>query len=824
MADVNEIISKEALEGLRKANQYFIDIDGNIRKSIDELKAFNTGFRNVSATQENIIAGQKTLQNQSAKLTQIQKDEAKAIKATESAAAALNKQRQAALSQLAKQEAKERELAATLKMEVKTLQDAQRQNSALTQARKTLDLTTEKGRATLANYNASLDKNTKFIRENSDAAGKQRMNIGNYQSAVSGLTKVIAGIGAAWASLTFFKDAFREYEQQEQANRKLLFALKDNKVAFKELTSQANEFQSKTGIADDAIQGIQVLAAESGKSVKQIKDITEATITWSKITGQDLQSAYLQINGTLNGTAGRLTRVDAEFGKLTKTQLESGAAIDLINTKFKGFAENATTDTERLSANWNEFKELIGKSVSGVIVPALSTLNKALTVLNNESFSFSEKMAIMRTGNYNLALSVIERKKAEEASKKSTEQSAIANAASTKEIIKNAQAQGKAKAQTLDYSEAYKIAAENAKKFKTEIEEQPGAYQKLSQSISDTKEEINNLLAAGQRPSDTLMTQLQEQEKQLYEVGKAAEFAALRLIAVQQGTFEPTLTGKGISNISSTAKAGKSRLTARTTDVGGAPQGTELFAPGEATDFAIEQAQVVSDTTFQIMADSANAEFDLKMSLLEKEKDAKLDNAKLTEAQKKKIEDDYNKKAAKLKTDQFKKQKSADIIQAIINTALAVTKSLPNIPLSIASAVAGAAQIAIISAQKVPQFDSGSTSTPSQFIAGERRPEFMITPSGGVQLVTKPTLFKNMAGATVIGGEETAEIMRATNAGTKPESLAPYIREMKSDIVNAIKNKRELHISAKGDKIIEREGNWNKEYFNRKISWGVRKN
>jgi len=205
MADVNEIISKEALEGLRKANQYFIDIDGNIRKSIDELKAFNTGFRNVSATQENIIAGQKTLQNQSAKLTQIQKDEAKAIKATESAAAALNKQRQAALSQLAKQEAKERELAATLKMEVKTLQDAQRQNSALTQARKTLDLTTEKGRATLANYNASLDKNTKFIRENSDAAGKQRMNIGNYQSAVSGLTKVIAGIGAAWASLTFFK-------------------------------------------------------------------------------------------------------------------------------------------------------------------------------------------------------------------------------------------------------------------------------------------------------------------------------------------------------------------------------------------------------------------------------------------------------------------------------------------------------------------------------------------------------------------------------------------------------------------------------------------
>jgi hypothetical protein len=145
-------------------------------------------------------------------------------------------------------------------------------------------------------------------------------------------------------------------------------------------------------------------------------------------------------------------------------------------------------------------------------------------------------------------------------------------------------------------------------------------------------------------------------------------------------------------------------------------------------------------------------------------------------------------------------------------------------PAGIAAGIAGAALTIKLAKQPIPQFDSGSTSTPSQFIAGERRPEFMITPSGGVQLVTKPTLFKNMAGATVIGGEETAEIMRATNAGQKAESIAPYISRMERNIVTAIKDKRELHISAKGDRITEREGSYNKTYFNRKISWGVRKN
>lgn len=62
---------------------------------------------------------------------------------------------------------------------------------------------------------------------------------------------------------------------------------------------------------------------------------------------------------------------------------------------------------------------------------------------------------------------------------------------------------------------------------------------------------------------------------------------------------------------------------------------------------------------------------------------------------------------AKEKEKQAKADKAAAIIEAIINTALAVTKSLPD-PVRVGiSAAAGAAQIGLIAAQPIPQFAEG---------------------------------------------------------------------------------------------------------------------
>ncbi|MGH0945214.1 phage tail tape measure protein [Bacillus mycoides] len=78
------------------------------------------------------------------------------------------------------------------------------------------------------------------------------------------------------------------------------------------------------------------------------------------------------------------------------------------------------------------------------------------------------------------------------------------------------------------------------------------------------------------------------------------------------------------------------------------------------------------------------------------------------EQQKAAIDAEFQKKEAALKTEQFKKQKQADITQSLINTAVAVTKALPNIPLSILAGALGAIQTGIIVSKPVPKFERGT--------------------------------------------------------------------------------------------------------------------
>ena len=135
--------------------------------------------------------------------------------------------------------------------------------------------------------------------------------------------------------------------------------------------------------------------------------------------------------------------------------------------------------------------------------------------------------------------------------------------------------------------------------------------------------------------------------------------------------------------------------------------------PEEWKDSWTEFAQIGSDATFDIIRQNQQASLNEKLSGLQRQRDAELENENLTTGQKEAIQEKYRKKEAKIKEDAFRKQKTADIAQAIINTALAVTKALSSAPppanaiLAALAGVAGAAQVAVIASQKVPQFAKG---------------------------------------------------------------------------------------------------------------------
>lgn len=152
------------------------------------------------------------------------------------------------------------------------------------------------------------------------------------------------------------------------------------------------------------------------------------------------------------------------------------------------------------------------------------------------------------------------------------------------------------------------------------------------------------------------------------------------------------------------------------------PTGFDAMDPDGKRDWAIEQAETASDAVFNIWRNKSDARFEYEMSLLDKQMEKELSNKNLTEEQKDKIRDKYLAKERKLKREQFRKQKGADIIQSIINTALAVVKALPNIPLSIAAGLAGTAQTAVIASQPIPQFYYGGDTGPGIGIKDDNGP------------------------------------------------------------------------------------------------------
>lgn len=90
------------------------------------------------------------------------------------------------------------------------------------------------------------------------------------------------------------------------------------------------------------------------------------------------------------------------------------------------------------------------------------------------------------------------------------------------------------------------------------------------------------------------------------------------------------------------------------------------------------------------------------------------------------LDADLEKKKTEIAKKQAKREKAQSIFSAIINTAAAIAKALPNIPLSILAGVLGAAQIAVIASNPLPEFaEGGLTDGAKMYIAGEAGQEWI---------------------------------------------------------------------------------------------------
>lgn len=131
----------------------------------------------------------------------------------------------------------------------------------------------------------------------------------------------------------------------------------------------------------------------------------------------------------------------------------------------------------------------------------------------------------------------------------------------------------------------------------------------------------------------------------------------------------------------------------------------------------IKAVSTITDSIFQIAAQNRQAQFELEQAQLDERREKELNNKNLTESQKVAIEKKFEQQRAAIRQRQFQAEKQAAIAQAVINGALAVTNILATTPkadfgaatiaLLALNTIQTAAQIAVISSQKAPEFAKG---------------------------------------------------------------------------------------------------------------------
>jgi len=147
-------------------------------------------------------------------------------------------------------------------------------------------------------------------------------------------------------------------------------------------------------------------------------------------------------------------------------------------------------------------------------------------------------------------------------------------------------------------------------------------------------------------------------------------------------------------------------------------------------------------TTFVAIAESAQEAFNFitknmgdnfaeQYAMLEKQKETELLFAGDTASAKANIESQYEERKRQIANKEAQAKKKQALFNIAIDTAQAVVSALPNIPLSVTIGLIGLAQLALVNSQEVPQFWTGTDNAPEGLALTQERGREIITDKQG---------------------------------------------------------------------------------------------
>ena len=184
-------------------------------------------------------------------------------------------------------------------------------------------------------------------------------------SAGPAAAAITAGIAVLKKYIEFMGNANEAYKVQEKAERALQKATENNPYLQRESVERLKEYASKlqevSNYGDEGTIDVMAQLASTGRTEAEIMKIVGAASDYAAAKHIDLKTAAETLNATYSGMSGTLGRQIDEIKDLTDEQLKNGDAIDLIASKYKDFAKEATDSGTQAKNAFGDFMESIGK-------------------------------------------------------------------------------------------------------------------------------------------------------------------------------------------------------------------------------------------------------------------------------------------------------------------------------------------------------------------------------------------------------------------------------------------------------------------------------
>lgn len=191
MAEIDQLISKEALDSVARLETSLGKVIVNLDKLVERSQSLDKllSALNATATSQDKLTNAIKQANKESKELKLQED--KIVKSKLEFSRAVKEQRDR-IAQLIAEENKE----------AGTIEKLNAANKRLREEQRKLNLETQNGIQRNKEINAQLNKNTEFIKKNSDAYVQTKMNVGNYAQSIIQSVKSMVSAGAVIALVT----------------------------------------------------------------------------------------------------------------------------------------------------------------------------------------------------------------------------------------------------------------------------------------------------------------------------------------------------------------------------------------------------------------------------------------------------------------------------------------------------------------------------------------------------------------------------------------------------------------------------------------------